>query len=79
MATLKGHEDSVKSIQVVSEDIIISGSDDKTIRIWSIKQEKCLRTVTTRQYITCLEVLSNDTLISGSWDCTIQLWSIKTG
>ena len=71
--------DSVNTIQVVSEDIIISGSDDKTIKIWNIKTEKCLKTVAPMhtKLITCLEVLSNDILISGSWDCTIKLWSIR--
>jgi WD40 repeat protein len=42
---LTGHTDRVRSLIQISSDIIISGSEDKTIRVWKngkqIKEMKC--------------------------------------
>ncbi|MGD1919076.1 MAG: WD40 repeat domain-containing protein, partial [Pleurocapsa sp.] len=42
--TLTGHSDSVNSV-AISEDRIVSGSSDNTIKIWQLKQHKfCILT-----------------------------------
>jgi WD repeat-containing protein 17 len=71
-------------------NICVSGSDDRTIRVWDIQKQGC----------TPIKVLGGDDvkgshtsnvralaflpeiswcLISGSWDSTIKLWDIRSG
>jgi WD40 repeat protein len=41
--TLKGHGDTITSIATISDDLLVTGSQDTTIRIWQWKQGKCRR------------------------------------
>mmetsp|Transcript_22209 Transcript_22209/g.18517 ORF Transcript_22209/g.18517 Transcript_22209/m.18517 type:complete len:83 (-) Transcript_22209:553-801(-) len=45
---LSGHTGSVSSLLVFTtpnESLLISGSDDSTIKIWNIDSGKCVRTI----------------------------------
>ena len=62
------------------EDLLFTGSYDKTIKIWQTKSGQCLSTmrahtswVSSVQYDPKFEIL-----VSSSWDSTIKLWNIKT-
>ena len=76
---LQGHTDKVFCIAVTGDNkYIISGSKDKTIRIWNLldkKQEAILKG--DAGYINRL-VTSKDSeyIISGSSDGTIRIWNI---
>jgi WD40 repeat protein len=62
------------------EDILFTGSYDKTIKIWQLKTGNCLSTI--RAHNSWVSSLQYDPqynmLISGSWDSTIKLWNIET-
>ena len=53
----------------------MSGSDDKTIKIWNIETRACIQTLTghTRSVTDLLE-LKNGNIVSGSEDGTIKIW-----
>jgi len=54
MDTLKGHSSSVISLQVVYEGVrmlLISGSYDRTCRIWDIQTRQCINTVECGHYV----------------------------
>jgi WD40 repeat protein len=75
-STLKGHASSVYKL---SGDLV-SGSNDKTIKIWNLKDQTLVRTLTGHsQHIFALKVLKNGDLVSGSYDNTIKVWDIKSG
>lgn len=43
---LDGHTDSVYSVEAIPEvEYIISGSKDKTIRVWNLEDGKCIRVI----------------------------------
>ena len=53
---------------------LVSGSDDKTIKVWSLETGK--RLVTLRSHgggITCLQ-FSDTKIVSGSYDKRVLLW-----
>ncbi|KAM9939750.1 hypothetical protein OXX80_000768 [Metschnikowia pulcherrima] len=83
IATLKGHAKGVSDIAFspINSDIIASGSDDLTIRLWSISQRKCIRILKKHTYhITTVTFNSKGSmLISGAADETIVLWDLTTG
>lgn len=69
-----------KSLPVVTNDIIISGSSDHTIKVWNIRTSSLINTLTGHSKdINCIFVISNELLVSGSSDNTIKCWNLKTG
>lgn len=81
VATLRGHNETVTSVSFTfDENLLISASEDKTLRLWNVDSGKCLKIMTghTRriQHVACSH---ENTIASASWDNTIRLWNSKTG
>ncbi len=80
--TLTGHSDVINVI-VVSADgqLIVSGSWDHYIKIWSVQTGQLIRTLKGHSNsITALSITADHQLIiSGSVDSTIKIWSVQTG
>jgi hypothetical protein len=81
---LIGHSKSINCIAVLPDGRIISGSSDKTLKLWDIKTQNydvaLVRTFkghTNR--INCVVIISNEIIVSGSDDGTLKIWDIKTG
>jgi WD40 repeat protein len=83
--SLKGHTNLINCFLNLGEfrqDLIASGSDDKTIKIWNMSNGICLTTLFGHtQCITFLHHLfgfnsANNLIASGSDDHTIRIWSL---
>ncbi len=58
---------------------LISGSSDKTIKIWDLETGICTQTLQGhRGWVRCLAI-AHGKLISGSADKTIKIWDLETG
>ncbi|MCP3850757.1 MAG: protein kinase [Gammaproteobacteria bacterium] len=93
LCLLQGHEHAVTCMQWLDKDYILSGGQDKTIRLWNTAlnedfdkssdeaSDKCQRIYSGHHgIVTCLKVNSNyGYMISGSSDGTVRYWDIKTG
>ncbi|AFY44597.1 protein kinase [Nostoc sp. PCC 7107] len=80
--TLTGHSSSVNSVAISSDgQILASGSDDKTIKLWSVTTGSEIRTLSGHSSSVNSVAISSDgqILASGSDDKTIKLWSVTTG
>lgn len=74
LATLMGREGRVTALAVLPDGHFISGSSDKTIKLWD-GQGECLTTLTGHtDSVSALAVLPDGRLISGSLDGIIKLW-----
>ncbi|MEH2366008.1 serine/threonine-protein kinase [Nostoc sp.] len=77
-----GHSDSINSI-VISPDgqTLISASNDKTIKVWNLKNGKELFTITPNTDTVKSLAISPDgySLVSGNINGVIQVWNITTG
>jgi len=76
------HDDSIKILKYTPNGkMIVSGSDDYTIKSWDIETGECLNTFKGHcGSINTLAITSDSqTIISGSDDYTIKLWDIETG
>jgi WD40 repeat protein len=73
---LMGHEDSVKSVNFLENNQIVSGACDNTIIIWSLNiYSPSTKLVGHSDCITGLVVLSNFSyMVSGSRDKTLIVW-----
>ncbi|MDZ8087301.1 MAG: WD40 repeat domain-containing protein [Nostoc sp. DedQUE12b] len=80
--TLSGHTEPVRALTLsASGQVIASGSDDKTIKLWNPATGVLLRTLTGhRERIKSILITpDNQTLISTSLDNTIKFWNTQTG
>jgi len=78
--TLEGHEGPVPSV-IESHDgkYIISGSGDRTIKIWDKETGECIKTLEGHRdsVLSVIESHDGKYIISGSYDETIKIWGEK--
>ncbi len=75
-----GHTDSVQSLEVLSTDLIASGSIDKTIQIWSVNTGELRNKIQTSSSITRLKLLSNGVDLMAVLDQKVlNKFNINTG
>jgi F-box and WD-40 domain protein CDC4 len=76
---LVGHHASVRCCAVATGDIIVSGSYDTTVRIWSISRGRCLRGLSGHSdKIYCIAADSKR-VVTGSLDTSVRVWDIGNG
>ena len=88
IAIWKAHPESVNSVAVTpDEQFVISGSDDKSIKIWKLPKNKnitdiaLVRTLTGHtDVIDGVAIAPNGQFFAtGSWDGTIKIWNLGSG
>jgi WD40 repeat protein len=82
VAVLSGHTDSVRSLTFLLKGTsIVSGSDDKTLKLWDVQTGGVVRTFCGHTgWVQSVSISpSHTTIASGSQDKTIRLWDIQTG
>ena len=80
--TLKGHLSDINSIDISLDGFtIISGSSDKTIKVWFLNSGKLLQTLKNHSNnVNTISIGSNDKIFaSGSSDKTVKICDINTG
>ena len=80
--TLEEHKKAVRSVSLSNDNkYIVSGSDDKTIKIWDFKKGNCLNSLKGNKRGLRSVSISNDSkyIVSTSGDRTIKIWDLKNG
>ncbi len=76
---LQGHEDSVYCLAWIDKNLLVSGSRDKTLKVWHIPSGTCVRTIEDEHdgSILCMRVdKKNNILMTGSSDATCTISSL---
>ncbi|MEO1444714.1 MAG: NB-ARC domain-containing protein, partial [Cyanobacteria bacterium J06635_11] len=82
ISTLQGHQNWVCSVAFSPDGTqLVSGSADRTIRLWDVGTGECLKTLSGHGNWVMSVAFSPDgtQLVSGSADRTIRLWDVSTG
>jgi WD40 repeat protein len=70
---LKGHSGPVNCLTSDINGTIISGSNDKTAKLW--KDNKCIQTLSGHKlHVQCATVKKDHVIVTGSGDKSIKLW-----
>ena len=80
-AVLRGHEDHVITCMQIHDDLLVTGSDDNTLKVWCIDKGEVKYTLSghtggvwTSQISQCGRFI-----VSGSTDRTVKVWSTADG
>lgn len=76
--SLRGHTGMIFSLIDLQNEFLLSGSDDKTIKIWNKTDWSLIETLKGHsKAIRCLVKLSKSLVASGSDDKTIKIWDLN--
>jgi len=78
---LAGHEGPVRSLEVTSDGgWIVSGSDDKTVRVWDFRSGKARFVLEHPDQVFSVDISPDDAVIaSGCVDGKVRLWALCDG
>ena len=82
MSVFSGHTDYVNSVSFsLDETFLVSGSDDKTVKLWDVQTGGVIRTLQGHtDWVRSISVSPDQNVVaSGSRDKTIRLWNAQTG
>ena len=74
---LKGHTGEVNAVASLGDGRVVSGSEDKTVRIWGVNGEceRILKGHTGNVY--AVASLGDGRVVSGSFDMTVRIWGVN--
>jgi len=77
--TLTGHSESINCVAITpNKQILVSGSEDNSIKLWDLATGECLATLEGQEAAVKSVAITPDgqLLVSGSADNTIKLWQL---
>ncbi|XP_051138072.1 uncharacterized protein LOC127256225 [Andrographis paniculata] len=77
----KGHTGDVLDLSWSKDNRLLSASIDKTVRLWRVGVDRCLKVFKHSDYVTCLQFnpIDGDCFVSGSIDGKVRIWTIGCG
>ena len=79
MASLHGHKDIIYCLEALSDIMLASGSEDRTIKIWDLKNKTIIFTLSQHSRgISAMCYVNMGVLISGSGDSSVIVWEYDT-
>ena len=78
--TCLDHARMVSCVASLTKDRVVSGSFDRTLKIWNAQDGALLKTLSGHsRYVQCVAALGDDRVVSGSCDGTARVWSCDSG
>ncbi|CAI9772014.1 unnamed protein product [Fraxinus pennsylvanica] len=76
---LQGHSGEILDISWSKNNCLLSSSVDKTVRLWRVGCDQCLKVFSHSDYVTCVQFYptNDDYFISGSIDRKVRIWTIS--
>ncbi len=77
LAVCRGHENLIRSVSVTHDGKIVSGSDDKSVRVWDMEGEELARCWGHEAPVYSVCVITDGKIVSGSDDRTVRVWNMQ--
>ncbi|KAK9275878.1 hypothetical protein L1049_023152 [Liquidambar formosana] len=74
----RGHSGEVLDLSWSKKGYLLSSSVDKTVRLWQVGCDRCLRIFSHNNYVTCVNFnpVNDNYFISGSIDGKVRIWEV---
>ncbi|XP_057510620.1 uncharacterized protein LOC130793001 [Actinidia eriantha] len=74
-----GHSGEVLALSWSKNGCLLSSSVDKTVRLWQVGDNQCLRVFSHNNYVTCVEFnpVDDNYFVSGSIDGKVLIWEVR--
>lgn len=74
-----GHDDVILDLSWSKNGDLLSASMDKTVRLWQVGCNSCLKVFSHNNYVTCVQFqpTSDNYFISGSIDGMVRIWDVR--
>ncbi|KAL5730212.1 hypothetical protein ACHQM5_003062 [Ranunculus cassubicifolius] len=78
VCSFQGHLVDVLDLSWSKSEYLLSSSMDKTVRLWRMGSNACLKTFSHSDYVTCIQFnpIDDRYFISGSLDAKVRIWSV---
>ena len=75
------HEAAVSSLRVVDNNVLVSGDDDGTVKIWDLRQARTVHELKEhRDFISDIQIAPDEkTLLCSGGDGYLSIWNRKSG
>ena len=73
---LRGHTAPVRSVMKLNETTIVSGSYDRTLRVWNLTNNTSRVLNGHTDFVRSVVKLNETTIVSGSDDRTLRVWNL---
>ncbi|KAG5533897.1 hypothetical protein RHGRI_027931 [Rhododendron griersonianum] len=75
---LHGHSNEILDLSWSKNNCLLSSSVDKTVRLWKVGCEHCLKVFSHSNYVTCIQFnpVDDNHFVSGSIDGKVRIWEI---
>ncbi|MCD7448649.1 hypothetical protein HAX54_045297 [Datura stramonium] len=76
----QGHTGEILDLSWSKDNCLLSSSTDKTVRLWQVGHDLCLRVFSHSNYVTSIQFnpVNNEYFISGSIDGKVRIWAINS-
>ena len=74
--TLEGHAEAINCIEVLENGQLVSGSADRSLKVWNPSDGVCLKTIVFTESLFSLKALSGNRVACGS-EMQIQIWNMN--
>ncbi|KAL2542285.1 Transducin/WD40 repeat-like superfamily protein [Abeliophyllum distichum] len=75
----QGHDGEILDLSWSTNNCLLSSSVDRTVRLWRVGVDQCLKVYLHNDYVTCIQFnpVNDDYFISGSIDGKVRIWTIS--
>ncbi|KAK4362903.1 hypothetical protein RND71_018144 [Anisodus tanguticus] len=76
----EGHTGEILDLSWSKNNCLLSSSTDKTVRLWQVGNDLCLRVFSHSNYVTCIQFnpVNDEYFISGSIDGKVRIWAVNS-
>ena len=80
LRTLSGHVEWVNTVMFLTDDVLLSGSEDTHIRVWDLASGHCMNVITTfTEYVNALALSPSGSIFAAaSHDWTVRVFDSRT-
>lgn len=76
--TLTGHSGKVLSAKFLTDNKVVSGSHDRTLRVWDLRSKACISTKFAGSSCNDLVATAEQSVVSGHFDKKIRFWDLRS-